>query len=488
MLPSLSRRRIARLSLAAAIALGAAPALASDKPATPEGAEQLKSFFAKFLPGAAAGAPSLLTVTPEGADYLITFDLSAANSLIKATGASYDPATIIYKVVEQDDGNWRVKLDSLPKISFRTQETSGDIEIDNYQQSALIDPAIAFFLNGSATAAKGLLKISTPKLEETVDFGAASGNAATTVNDGGSVSTTANEEIHDIGIKAKGFDEKNAPVNVSGRVETALIDLGIEGFKSRKAFDLWSLVAAHPERADLAQHEEELKGLLKEVAAPGLKLVEGIEMRKTVITSAVGAVALGDVKYELGAASSGPQSLFNVRIAADGLSLPAGLAPPGMTDLIPSRIDVAATLRGIDITAAANEAIAVMSLKGDGPPISDADSAKVSAAFLSAGPLRVEIAPSHVVAPAIDADFNGHVDYALDKVSGAITIHVRGFEKAMAAVSNLGPDVQEKALPALAMAKGLAKTEGDGSLTWLVEVGQNRSIKVNGIPLGKAPE
>lgn len=111
MLPSLSRRRIARLWLAAAIALGATPALAGDKPATPEGAEQLKSFFAKLLPGAAAGAPSLLTVTPEGADYRITFDLSAVNSLIKATGSSYDPATIIYKVVEQDDGNWRVILE-----------------------------------------------------------------------------------------------------------------------------------------------------------------------------------------------------------------------------------------------------------------------------------------------------------------------------------------------------------------------------------------
>ena len=488
MLPSLSRRRIARLWLAAAIALGATPALAGDKPATPEGAEQLKSFFAKLLPGAAAGAPSLLTVTPEGADYRITFDLSAVNSLIKATGSSYDPATIIYKVVEQDDGNWRVILDSLPKISFRTREASGEIEIDNYQQSALIDPAIAFFLNGSASATKGLLKISTPKLEETVDFGAVSANATTTVNDGGSVSTIAKEEINDVGIKAKGFDEKNAPVNVSGRVETALINLGIEGFKSRKAFDLWSLVAAHPDRADLAQHEEELKDLLKEVAAPGLKVIEGIEMRKTVITSAVGAVALGDVKYELGAASSGPQSTFNVRIAADGLSLPAGLAPPGMTDLIPSKVDVAATLRGIDITAAANEAIAVMSLKGDGPPISDADSAKVSAALLSAGPLRIEIAPSHIVAPAIDADFNGHVDYALDKVSGAVTIHMRGFDKAMALIRNLGPDIQEKAIPALAMAKGLAKTESDGSLSWLVEVGQNRSIKVNGIPLGKAPE
>ncbi|HME84159.1 MAG TPA: hypothetical protein VKG91_06295 [Roseiarcus sp.] len=488
MATSLSRRRTVRLSLAAAIALGPAPALAGDKPATPEGAMQLKSFFAGLLPAAAAGAPSFLTVTPEGVDYLITFDLSAVNSLIKATGSSYDPATIIYKLVEQDDGRWRVKSDSLPKIGFRTQEASGEIEIDNYQQSALIDPAIGYFLNGSASAAKGLLKISTPKLEETVDFGPVSANAATTVNDGDAVSTVAQEEIADIGIKAKGFDEKNAPVNISGRIETALINLGIEGFKSRKAYDLWSLVAAHPERADLAQHEAELKGLLKEVAAPGLKVVEGIEMRKTVITSAVGAVALGDVKYELGAASSGPQSSFNVRIAADGLSLPAGLAPPAMTDLVPSKIDVAATLKGIDITAAANEAIAVMSLKGDGPPISEADSARVSAAFLSAGPLRIEIAPSHIAAPAIDADFNGHVDYALDKVSGAVTIHMRGFEKAMAAVRNLGPDVQEKAIPVLAMAKGLAKTEGDGSLSWLVEIGQNRSIKVNGIPLGKAPE
>jgi hypothetical protein len=485
---SLSRRRIARLSLAAGIALAAVPALAGDEPATPEGAQQLKSFFARLLPAAAAGAPSFLAVTPEGADYLITFDLSAINGLVKATGTSYDPATIIYKLVQQDDGKWRVKLESLPKISFRTRESSGEIEIDNYEQSALIDPAIAFFLNGSVSAAKGLLRLSTPKLDQTVDFGAVSANAATTVNDGGAVSTIAKEEIADIGISAKGFDEKNGPVNVTGRTETALISLGIEGFKSRKAFDLWSLVAAHPERADLAEHEEELKGLLKEISAPGLKVVEGIEMRKTVVTSAIGAVALGDIQYELGAASLGPQSSFNVRVAADGLSLPVGLAPPGAADLIPSKIDVAATLKGIDITAAANEAIAVMSLKGDRPPISNEDSAKVSAAFLGAGPLRIEIAPSHIVAPAIDTDFAGQVGYALGKISGALTIHMRGFEKAMVAIKGLGPDVQEKALPALAMAKGLAKTEGDGSLTWVVELGQDRSIKVNGIPLGKAPD
>jgi hypothetical protein len=65
---------------------------------------------------------------------------------------------------------------------------------------------------------------------------------------------------------------------------------------------------------------------------------------------------------------------------------------------------------------------------------------------------------------------------------------MRGFDKTMAAVKDLGPDVAAKALPGLALAKGLGKSESDGSLSWLVELDAERSIKVNGIPFGKAPE
>ena len=58
----------------------------------------------------------------------------------------------------------------------------------------------------------------------------------------------------------------------------------------------------------------------------------------------------------------------------------------------------------------------------------------------------------------------------------------------MAAVKDLGPDIAGKAMPGLALAKGLAKSESDGSLSWLVELDAERSIKVNGIPFGKAPD
>ena len=65
---------------------------------------------------------------------------------------------------------------------------------------------------------------------------------------------------------------------------------------------------------------------------------------------------------------------------------------------------------------------------------------------------------------------------------------MRGFDKTMNAVKGLGPEIAMKSLPVIAMAKGLAKTESDGALSWLIEVGDDRSIKVNGLPLGKAPQ
>jgi hypothetical protein len=427
-------------------------------------------------------------VTAEGAHYLISADLGALNALIQETGVSYDPAVIVYKAVEQDDGNWRVAMDSLPRIGFHSDDASGSLELTNFRSAALVSPAIAWLLSGSGSADKGAFKLQNPKLTQSIDFGPAQETLTTSVGGDGSVSTQVKEEIAELALKAAGTGENDSPINFSGRVEKALINLGVDGFKSRKAFDLWSLFAAHPTRADLAAHEAELKGLLKELAAPGLKLDEGIEAQKTVVTASLGAIALADVKYQLGAANAGPQSSINFSVSADGLSLPVGLLPPNASALTPSKIDIAATLKGIDIAAAANEWISDLSLQGEGPVLSDDNADKVEAASLSAGPVQIEFAPSHVVAPAVDADFAGLIRLDKAKPTGAITIHARGFDKTMAAVKDLGPEIAGKAMPGLALAKGLAKSEGDGSLSWLVELDAERAIKVNGIPFGKAPD
>ena len=386
---SRSRRRFALASLAAA-ALSAFPALAADRPATPEGADLLRALIAKYFPTAQAGASPLVTVTPQGVNYLISADLSVLNEILKQTGASYEPATIVYQAIEQDDGNWRLLMDSLPRIVFHSEEGNGSLELTNFRSTALISPAIAWLLGGSASMDKGALQIRTAKVDEAVEFGPVQESVMTTVSDG-SVSTQVKEDISDISFKATGVGKNDAPVNVSGRADKALIDIGVDGFKSRKAFDLWGLLASHPARADLAAHEAELKGLLRELAAPGLKFTEGIEAQKTLVTSSIGATTLADAKYQLGAANAGPQSSVSLNVSAEGLSLPVGLLPAGAGDLTPSKIDLAATLDGVDLSAAANEWISDLSLQGDGPVISDQDEDKVQAALLSAGsdPARI---------------------------------------------------------------------------------------------------
>ena len=41
--------------------------------------------------------------------------------------------------------------------------------------------------------------------------------------------------------------------------------------------------------------------------------------------------------------------------------------------------------------------------------------------------------------------------------------------------------------PVIAMAKGLGKAGQDGALVWECSIGPDHVMKVNGLPLGKAP-
>jgi hypothetical protein len=486
-MPPSPSRRTARLLLAGALLAGC-PALAADKPATPDGARQLQSFLEKYLPASPADGPALVTVRPDGGDYSVSADLNALANLIKPKDASvsYDPPNLTYKLTEQDDGNWRLTQDSFPKVVSRAGDIATAVDIAGSRLALLIDPALAWWRSGSASAEKGVVAMHGPAINEIIDFGAVNGEYTTTVKPDGSVSSAIADEIDDIGLKITQVDPDRKPQSVSGRLGKAAFHVGLDGLKSRKVFDLWSLVATH--RADIAEHEAELKGLLKEILAPGLKVAEGGEASNALISSPYGAIAFAGVKVAVGVDNSGPQSAIEAAVGLEGLSLPVALAPPGAADLTPSKIDVAMTLKGIDITAAINEAIADMHLGGGGPMISDEDSAKVSEALLGAGPMRLEVAQSRIVAPSIDADFQGSLQYAVGRPSGSMTIHMHNFDKTMAAFKALGPDMEVKAIPALAMAKGLAKTESDGSLTWVVELGGDRSINVNGIPLGRAPD
>ncbi len=483
-----------RTSLLTTIALGALSvgAAAKDLPATPEGAQKLRAFFATYIGKPAAGAPTPLVVTPEGSDYAVSLDLAALMAPFKAADFSYDAAPFNYKLFEQDDGAWRLENSGFPPISTHMKDGDSTITITGYKGQFVIDPAIGWWRSGSGSADKIGLKAHATGVDETLDTGALQVTASAKAESEGSVSSVMQESLADLaaaftvtpGAAKAGADAK--PVNVAAHAEKAQIDVTLDGLKSRAALDLWAFLVAHPSRPKLAANEAALKTLLTNVLASQLKLDENIGLQKISVQIPQGSVVMNAAKIGIGGAT-GAAGAFEEHFAFDGLTLPPGLAPPSYRDFVPTSLDVGFKASGFDVAAACAEAIADMHLAGDDPPISKEDNAKVWAKLIGAGIVLVDVRPSHVVAPQLDITFQGQVRYQGAKPSGSFTVHMRNFEKTQAALKELGPEAEKKMVPVMAMAKGLAKTDGDGTLTWVGELGADGMMKVNGLPLGKAP-
>ena len=185
--------------------------------------------------------------------------------------------------------------------------------------------------------------------------------------------------------------------------------------------------------------------------------------------------------------ASGPTGAFGEHFEANGLTLPDTLVPGPFRGFAPTAFAVGFRASGFDVAAPSAEMLADMHLAGDGPAIAPDDAAKIRAKLIGPDGVVIDIEPSHIVAPLLDVSFEGHIVYKAAKPTGKLTVHMRNFDKTQAALKTLGPEVEKKVAPALAMAKGLAKTDGDGSLVWVGEIGADGMMKVNGLPLGKAP-
>jgi hypothetical protein len=309
------------------------------------------------------------------------------------------------------------------------------------------------------------------------------------------VSLVAHEDLADVSmsILPKAPADPSAPdakpqTPINVQVPAAVAEIGLDGAPLRKGLDLWAFAVAHPTRAELAANEPAFKDLLRGVLPASLKLAEKVEMRNLTVKAPQGPFTIANAKFAIaGAWLPGPKDSIEYRISMDGFSLPPGLVPPPMQALAPTAFDFDIKASGFDLSAGAEEAINDLHMAGDGPVISDADRPQVLAKLKGTGPIVVELLPSHIVAPQIDLTLEGQARIEGVRPSGVLKVHARNFDKTVEALKALGPLASPQMLGGLAMAKTLAKTESDGALTWVAEYGADGSIKVNGLPLGKAP-
>ena len=292
-------------------------------------------------------------------------------------------------------------------------------------------------------------------------------------------------------VDSKGVDPAThgpkKPVHVSGEGSGAQIDVTLADFQPQPLLDAWRFLVGHPERADVARDFEQLKPVLTALAADRLKLDERVSLAKLNVVTEAGPIVAEGVTGGVGAANMGAASGFYERFAAQTIKLPDGLAPPMYAPLIPVSFSFGFKATGFDVEAGVQEWLADAKLDGDGPALSKEDQAKVGEKFVGGRPILVEIEPSHLVTPDLDLAFDGKITIEGSERTGTVKITLRDFAKTEQALEALPPQMAQQMTPALAMAKGLATAQPDGSLVWICTVGHDHMVKVNGLPISKAP-
>jgi len=500
------RTQIARrAALASCVAFAAlsASAFAKDLPPSPDSAAKLQAFLATYL-----GEQAPATITPANPGFWVAFDLAALSAPFKTTGFALDPATLKDLVVEQDDGLWRAELSSFPTMvaHIHTQEggqaldATETIAVSGAKGQVLVDPAIGFWRSVAGEADSLNVEVTFPGINEKFQLGGMKVSGVGQAGADGAVSATMAQTAAGVNFKfdvdpkaikaAKGGADAPAtdaqPYSVTATTGQLSADIKLDGLKTHPLLDLWAFLVAHPTRPELAANEATFKALLAAALANPAKIEETASIDKIATQIPQGQVTIDSAKFGASGALA-PTGAFGEHFEASGLTLPADLISAQFVGFAPTAFAIGFHASGFDVASASAEMIAVLHLAGDEPAISPDDAAKIRAKLIGPDGVVVDIEPSHIVAPLFDVSFEGRIVYKGAKPTGKLTVHMRNFDKTQAALKTLGPEVEKKLATALALAKGLAKTDGDGSLVWVGEIGADGVMKVNGLPLGKSP-
>jgi Uncharacterized protein conserved in bacteria (DUF2125) len=459
-------------------------ALAGDVAPTAEGAQKLQSILAAYFGANATKA------TPDGDHYALVFDIAKALAPLADQGVKIDMALPPIALTEQSDGAWRVAADGSALFDAHLKDRDYSIRYDGFNYAGVFDPAISGFRDVKVHADKIGFQLHSPEFEETGQAGPVQVTGTGAAAAGGGFDAVFHEDINDVAltVTSKKSDAGAAsppPLNI--RLTPLVVDIKAANLRARQLLDLWAFLVAHQTRADLAAHQDELKAKLMALLPVADKIDESFAGQKLVVDSPKGPVIVDTVKASFSNDHFPSKGINEVHIALGGISLPAGLAAPAIQPLLPTAIDIGIKINGYDYGAAAVEAIKDLDFNGEGPVIPEADRPKITA-LMVAGPVAVTILPSRIIGPQFDLSVEGELQLTGGRPVGRITVRARDFDKTMAAVKSVGPLATPQVIAGLTMAKGLGKADPDGSLVWVAEYAADGVMKVNGLPLGKAPQ
>ena len=466
-----------------AIAGNVSHALADEAEAT-----RLEKLFQSYL----SDTKGVVTVKTDGDGYAAKFDLAP---LMNQTGADIKMTPMELKLTNQGDGKWQVLEDQAFTLSIDIKE-KGKIEekIASLKMIGIFDEKLNYFsiLTGEVNDVTVSEKISDPttgrgdisatiksmKIEQT---GAAGANGGLDVAAKYTLEGLT-ENINTAGKPESGVPPMNLVINAAG----GSYDMNVRGLKAKPMFDLVSFAIAHQTKELVGKDQAILKTILKD----GIPLFENFvvngKFNNFTVVSQFGQFGVESIEVVGDMNGITKDGKLREKMAFNGLTQPPALVPPWATKLVPKNLSFDFTVSGFDLASPAQMILDQLDLTKE-PPLPDAFEQVLMPIFMPKGVVDITLNPSTIDNETYGVKFEGSLAAGPAALpTGKAKISAKGIDELMKIIQEAPPEAglaQGAAL--VVVAKGMAKAEADGSLTWNIESTPEGKVLVNGIDPAK---
>lgn len=453
-----------------------------------EGAKSLLKSLTGLLPKKAMDT-GFVSVDPEGAAYKVKVDFGKLAAGLAPHDVDFSMTGLFDMLVSPvgADGLYAVKRNP-SDLTFTGKwnkgEEKGDFNyvLNNFTMDGQWDPAIPYFRSAVSHSTGGTMTMKDQLQDVDASFGPMDQTLASTVNADGSV---------DIGGRAKldGMREtvraKDQPEFVM-RFGTLDIDAAFKGVRTREIGAIVDFAIAHANDETLKPEDQKALVELANKALPVFASLEETILAKDVSFAGEGVdVSFGDASYSIGMKGFSDNSDFHLGF---GLNKPVikGIpqAEPFM-DLVPQSMSLKLAVPGLNFTSALDYFLK----NGDftkKDPLTKEQGDALSKVLLSSGKLDLSVPEFTASSPLYNISVTGHMATDVHAVPVTATaefdITAKDIDKTIKGIQDLAtkvPDLNTASF-GLMMAKGMAKTDADGTAHWKVEVDENSVVKING--------
>ena len=476
-------------SLSAVILLVAASHCAMAAP-SPEEAKRLTDVFQAYV----GAKPGMVTVTPDGDGYKVNIDLKAAMGTIDKSQGSFEMSPFEFTLKDLTGGKWQVDRQGPLELKANVPNSLNlAVKTDNYVLTGVFDEALGTFSKASskATALNMVEDVVDPTkgkvsiIYDLKDFVSEQTSSAAADGSVDSVIKSSNAAVvENIVIPADGAQGTPA-MAFTVTTDKGETNITLNGMKAKPINALWAFVVANAGKDAMIKAQTDLKVKVTDALPLFTKLASTSTLQNVKVATMMGEFKSDTVGVALDVNGLVKDGLLREKISLGGLAVPAGMVPPWASSLVPKSMTFDFAAQGFDLDAPTQLILKSLDLSKD-PPLPAGFESTLLPALIPKGTVTLKLNPTEISNDNYAITAEGTFDAGPSAMpTGKAHVTAKGLDTLMQAIQAAPPEMGlQSGSAVIVVAKGLAKTNADGSLSWDVESVGGQTL-VNGQDINK---